>query len=290
MSNSKILKSPLARFGKSRTLSALLMATAMLAACQSEPTGQVAAIVDGDEITLAQINAELAMMQVAEGSDQKAMQALALQRVVDRRLLANSARQDGIDQTPEFIVRRQQLEEALMVQLLTQKVGRSVKVPTEEEISRYIAANPNMFANRSILTVDQFRFPAPANGEYLKPLAAAKTMAEVRATLEKLGIKVAEPKRTQIDTAQLPGEMVDQIRKVPAGEPFVVPADGMVIVNLVISQQSEPMPSEAVRPAALAAVRNQALSDLLQKRIAAEKAQSEIKYQPGFAPPKKKAN
>ncbi len=274
--------------GKRSWMLALALASSMLSACQSEPTGQVAAIVDSEEVTLAEINAELATMQIADGGNQKALRQMALQRVIDRRVLANNARQDGIDQTPEFIVRRQQLEDALLVQLLTQKVGRSVKVPTDGDVSKYIAANPNMFANRTIISVDQLRFAAPERDDYLKPLATAKTMPEVLATLDRLGIKYQRG-RSEIDSAQLPNGMVDQIRKVPSGEPFVVPADGAVTVNLITGEKAAPMSPDVTRSAALAALRNQSLSDLLQKRIRTERTQSEIKYQPGFAPPAKTA-
>lgn len=256
----------------------------LLSACQSEPTGQVAAVVDGEEVTLAEINAELANMRVPENADKKAMQKLALQRVVERKLLANNAKQDGIAETPEFIIRQQQLEDALLVQMLTQKVARTVKVPADSAVDKFMADNPNMFANRSILIVDQIRFVTPARDDYMKPLAAAQTMPAVTSTLDQLGIKY-ERQNSEIDTAQLPGQMVDKIRAVPAGEPFVVPADGFITVSLITGQRPAALPATAARPAAVAATRNKTLSDLLQKRLTSEKAQADIKYQPGFAPP-----
>ncbi len=264
-----------------------VFALLLLSACQSEPTGQVAAVVDGEEVTLAEINAELANMRVPEGADQKVMQQLALQRVVERKLLANSARQDGIEETPEFVVRRQQLEDALLVQMLTQKVARTVKVPADGDVAKFIADNPNMFDGRSILSVDQIRFVTPTRDDYLKPLAAAQTMPAVISALDQLGIKY-ERQNSEIDTAQLPGEMVRNIRAVPAGEPFVVPADGFVTVSLITGQREAPLSGTTARPAAVAATRNKALSDLLQKRLSTQKTEADIKYQPGFAPPTNK--
>lgn len=265
-----------------RSTSAAL-AMLLLSACQSEPTGQVAAVVDGEEVTLAEINAELANMRVPENADKKAMQKLALQRVVERKLLANSAKQDGISETPEFIIRRQQLEDALLVQMLTQKVARTVKVPADSDVDKFMADNPNMFASRSILIVDQIRFATPARDDFMKPLAAAKTMAAVTSALDQLGVKY-ERQNSEIDTAQLPGEMVNKIRAVPAGEPFVVPADGFITVSLITGQRPAVLPAANARPAAVAATRNKTLSDLLQKRLTSEREQAAIKYQPGFEP------
>src|SRR3954471_12848854 len=84
-------------------LLAAIGAAALVAGCHSKPTGQVVATVDGDEITLTELNAELATMQVPANADKKQVQNAALERIIERKLLAGAARQDGIDQNPEFI-------------------------------------------------------------------------------------------------------------------------------------------------------------------------------------------
>ena len=65
----------------------------LLSGCNSEPAGQVAASVNGDEITLTELNAELASVQVPENADKKQLQRQALERIVERKLLADA----GID-------------------------------------------------------------------------------------------------------------------------------------------------------------------------------------------------
>lgn len=256
----------------------------LLAGCKSEPAGQVAATVDGKEITLSELNAELANVQVPEGANKKLMQQQALQRVIDRKLLANAARADEIDQSPEFIVRRQQLEDALLVQLLARKIARDVKVPNAGDVDKFMAANPNMFEGRQILTVDQIRFAMPARDDYLKPLGDAHSMTEVIAVLDRLGIKY-ERGTAQIDSAQVTKATLDQIRNVPAGEPFVVPAGGGVTVSVVTGTAAAPFSGENARPVAVNAERNAQLGKKVEDRLRAEKGKAQITYQPGFAPP-----
>ena len=256
----------------------------LLTACGSKPSGQVAAKVDGDEITTTELNAELQGVQVPKGADTKALQRQALKRVIDRKLLANAARQDNLDQSPEFVVRRQQLEDALLVQLLTQKIARGLKAPTPAAIEQFKASNANMFAARAVLAVDQIRFATPTQDAYLKELGAAHSMAEVIAVLDRLGIKYQRA-NGQIDTAQMPGPMLDQIRKLPPGEPFVVPTGQFVVVSLVTGSKPAPaMDAEVVRQAAMNGVRNTQLGDALKARLDAEQKEAKIEYQPGFAP------
>ena len=86
-----------------------------LAACDKEPTGQVAAVVNGDEITLQEINAELGNAPIPEGVDKKAVQQAALQRILDRRLLAQSAREEDLDKSPEYMLRERQVAVVVIV-------------------------------------------------------------------------------------------------------------------------------------------------------------------------------
>lgn len=272
--------------GKSRGWFTLALGSALLlGGCGSAaPTGQVAATVDGDEVTLTELNTELGNVKVPENADKKLVQRQLLQRVVERKLLANAARKDGLDQTPEFIVRRQQLEDALLVQLLSQKVARGIKAPSPGDIDKFMTSNPSMFANRTVYAVDQIRFETPSRDEYMKQLAVAKTMPEVVAALDRLSIKYQRG-NVQVDSAQVPPQLLAQIQKVPAGEPFVIPAGNMVTVSLITGTTAAPLAGEQVRPLATNAVKNMELTKALQARLKSEQAQAKIEYQPGFSPP-----
>src|ERR1700759_2385718 len=83
-----------------RILSVFLI-TCVLSACQHKASGQTVAVVNDQEITAADLNAELTSSNNASG-DPKAARAAALQRLVDRKLLVEQAQSDGIDKSPEF--------------------------------------------------------------------------------------------------------------------------------------------------------------------------------------------
>ena len=126
-----------------------------LTACEKEPTGQVAAVVGDEEITLQQINGELAALQLPAGTDEDAARNIALNRVIERRLLAKVAREEGLDQTPEFFVQQSQLIDGLLIRLLSEKLRRGVSVPTEADIEQYVAERREAFEGRKFLQVDQ---------------------------------------------------------------------------------------------------------------------------------------
>lgn len=267
-----------------RTISFTFALVALsLAACDKEATGQVAAVVNGEEITLQEINAELGSTPIPDGIDKKVVQQAALQRIVERRLLAQAARDDEIDKTPDYLLRERQLRDALLVQLMSQRAERALKVPGEQEIDKFIADNPVMFGERKILAVDRIQFALPKNVDQLKALENDHSMEAVAARLKQMGIEFRRD-ATQVDSAALGQQRLQQIRALPAGEPFVVPENGVVTVGVVTGERAEPVPAANARPLAVQALRNKQLSETMQQRLKQSRAGAEIQYQPGFAP------
>lgn len=255
----------------------------LLAGCDKEPEGQVAAVVNGDEITLQEINAEIGNANIPAGTDTNEVQKAALQRIVERRLLAHSAREEGLDKTPEYLIRSRQIDDALLVQLLGQRAEKSFQVPDQQAINKYMTDNPSMFSGRKMYIVDRIQFALPSDMAQLKTLESAHSMAEVATRLDGLGIKF-ERGAAKMDSAQLGQQRLDQILALPEGEPFVIPENGMVTVAVITGES--PITGNNTEMAALAtqALRRNALTTTLEERLKQARAKGEIKYQPDFAP------
>lgn len=265
------------------------LAALSLTACDKEATGQVAAVVNGEEITLQEINAELGSTPIPEGIDKKVVQQAALQRIVERRLLAQAARDDELDKTPDYLLRERQLRDALLVQLMGQRAERALKVPGQQEIDKFIAENPVMFGERKILAVDRIQFAMPKNLDQLKSLEDDHSMEAVAGRLKQMGIEFNRD-ATQIDSAALGQQRLQQIRALPAGEPFVIPENGIVTVGVVTGERAEPVPAANARPLAVQALRNKQLSETIEQRLKQSRTNAEIEYQPGFAPTAEKGS
>lgn len=267
---------------------AIALASLTLAGCGKEATGQVAAVVNGEEITLQEINAELGNTPIPDGVDKKVVQQAALQKIVERRLLAQAAREDGLDQTPDYLLRERQLRDALLVQLMGQRAERALKVPDQQEIDKFIGDNPLMFAERKILTIDRIQFALPEKVDQLKALENDHSMDAVAARLQQMGIQFRRD-TPQVDAASLGQQRMAQIRALPAGEPFVVPENGVVTVGVIVGERPEPVSASDARPLAVQALRKQKLTETVQQRLKQSRTAAEIEYQTGFAPAADKA-
>jgi EpsD family peptidyl-prolyl cis-trans isomerase len=259
-----------------------------LQACNAEPTGQVVAVVNGEEITQAELNAEIAELPTATAGDKEEIRRQVLQQIIDRRLMAQVAKEEGFDRDPAFLTRERRLREGLLVQMYGQKQAESVRVPDSAAVKTYLAANPGKFAERATYLVDQIVFEMPSDPKVLNALEADKTLADVEKTLTRFNVKFSRGGNS-LDTINVPTPMLKQILDLPPGEPFVIPGQGRVTVSVITGRQPVPTTEQEVAPLAAQEMRAESLSKLLQTRLEAARAKADISYQDGLAPKPKPA-
>ncbi len=254
-----------------------------LQACSSEPTGQVLAVVNGEEITQSELNAEIAGLSIPPVGDKDAIRRQILQQLVERRLMAQVAKEEGFDRDPEFVSRERRMREELLVRMYGQKIAETVGVPDKAAVTQYLAANPGKFSQRASLTVDQVVFDYPSDQKVLKALEPTKSLSEVEQVLA--GLKINYERRTNsLDTAALPNPALQQILALPPGEPFVIPTEGKITVSVITGRQALTTSEQEAAPIAAQAIRTENLSKVLQSRLEEARAKASISYQPGLEP------
>src|SRR3954469_24379707 len=133
------------------TLAVALMASS----CQKKASGQSLAVVNGEEITAAELNDALTSDQTLAGLDQKQARVAELQKLIDRKLVVQQARSDGLDKSPEFVNQQRRTTEDLLINMLISKRLNTAQVPSADEIARFEASRPEMFAGREIWSLNQ---------------------------------------------------------------------------------------------------------------------------------------
>lgn len=260
---------------------------ALVAGChKGAPEGQVAATVNGEEITLQELNTEIQANNVPQGVDRQVAQREALQHIIDRKLLLAAARDKKIDKSPEYQSEKQRADELLLAQTYAKQQLAVIPVPTDANLATFMSAHPNVFSNREILQLDQIRF-RPTSPNDLKKLDAIKAdhnLDTVAQHLDGLGIKF-ERGRTGLDTAQAPTDLIKAINALPPGEPFVLPNNGIITINAVIGHQPAPVDQTQARQAAVGAWRQEQFTKLITDQLKQMRDGAKITYQSGFAPP-----
>jgi peptidyl-prolyl cis-trans isomerase C len=265
-------------------LSALSLATS---ACDKKATGQTVAVVNGEEISAGELNQQIAQLNLPPNADKKAVQAQVLQTLVNRTLMAQKARESGIDKSPEFISRQRLLEQELLISMAQQRQNDSARLPDQRQIDQFIASNPGMFGQRQVLKLDQVAFPMLSSQTQLDRLKNDHSLKALTTSLTSMGVKFQRG-QGNLDTATVPPAVLKQLNALPPGEPFVVPQNGQMIASAIVSRETVPMPAEQSRRLALETMKRQNASKSIEDQVKALRASAKIEYQPGYEAPAQK--
>lgn len=250
---------------------------------EKAPT-QVAAKVNGVELTVNQVNYTL---QRIPGLDKDQTSAASLQVVrglVDQEVLAQKAVADKLDRDSEVAealeaARRKILAEAYM----SRKLGASV-TPTDAEVSDYFDKHPELFAKRKIYRLQEISIKAPQDKhEAIRAkLNASKTLNDFAAWLkaENYPVKAAQGLKA---AEQLPLEMLARLAQMPKGQAMVVNAPEGLLVIVLADSQMQPVTLAEAKPAIARVLQTQARQKAAKAELDTLKRAAKIEYLGEFA-------
>lgn len=250
-----------------------------------KPAGQVVATVNGDEITGLELRSELGGFGSRDPELMKAAQQQAIEQILMRKLMAQEARKAKLDKTADYSLQVHRGEEALLAGLYQRKLAAEVSQPSRQNGEAYVAANPDKFANRRVLFVNQvIAGPNKIAPERLRPL---QTLDAVRGLLESEGVQFQE-NAVVLDTLTADPRLVGLINGLPAGEIFVVPQQGSLLFNQVTGQRSTPFRGDMATTYAMNLLRGQNSQAAIGKRLEAlrKAAEPNVVYSDAYKPKK----
>lgn len=241
-----------------------------LSACDRDapkaPTGQVVASVGGREITRRELQTEMTGLTAATPAIQKEQQKAALQRLVQRAILVNAAKEQGIDKDPSFALMAQRATDAVMVQMLERKAVASVPAPSSEEVTQFMQTNPDMFAQRKLFDVEQIRMPMQADPKFIKQLEPFKAMDDVAAFLAKQNIPFQRGANVMDARGQDP-KLLKAIIALPPGEIFILSSRSEIFLNQIRNTRVAPFEGKEAMQFALESLKAQRSREVVARQL-----------------------
>ena len=265
-------------------ITACLIAS-VIAGCDRKAEGQTVAVVNGEEITSTELNAELARINLPAGIDKDKARGQVLQAMVDRRLLAQQAKSDGLDKSPDFLNKQRRANEDLLISMLASRQMNTAQLPSADAISAFQTSHPEMFAKRESWDLDQIVFQTPTDAAAQKRIADARTMDALIAGLGQSGIAFNRGKN-KINTGIVPHDLYVKLSTLPAGEPFLIPAGPRSVASVIVARQPAPPPADEARSIAVGAIRQTDGQKFMETRLKSLRSAAKVEYKAGFAPPK----
>lgn len=271
------------RMMKAAALLGIATATLALGACKKEPTGQVVATVDGQEITQRDLMAEFQASGGQSKEDFETVQPQLIDAVVTRKIIVEEAKRQNLDKNPQYLALLNRTQETLLAQTLAQTWNNRSKPADAAAARAFIAQNPSMFGGRKVLLVNEIRVPGNAiTDAQLKPLTSND---QVAAFLTQHKAKFDRGMRT-VDTISLPPELASKLVSSAGGEPVGIRSGPVLAVTQVMQVRDAPVPADRQVQVAQQAMQQRAAMQTVSSEVKRLRDAADIKYAEGYAPKK----
>ena len=272
-----------------RRYACLLIAAAALSACGKsgggkEPATQVAVKVNGDEISVHQVNQALGRAGPLSAEQSAAAGKKVLEQLIDQQLLIQKSLEKKLDRDPEVLSaieasRRQILSQAY----LERSVAAGVAKPGPEDIKKFYAAHPELFAQRRVYRFQELSIAgAPAQlAELREQVGKTKNLNEITVWLQahqmrynaNMSVRAAE---------QLPQELLPRIAQMKDGDiGFNEAAGGATVVQLAASQ-TIPMGEQEATPFIERFLLNQKRTEMASGELKQLRESAKVEYMGDF--------
>jgi len=269
-----------------------LLIVALIAGCGDKKDGaaeegkptQVAAKVNGTELTVSQVNYALQRIPNLDKDQSKAASLQVIRNLVDQEVLAQKAQSEKLDRDPVVVqaldaARRQIMAEVYM----TRKLGTPAE-PTDAEVSDYFNKHPELFTKRKIYRLQELSIKAPKEKQEAirKQLADSKTLGDFAAWLkdEKYPVQASQGVKP---AEQLPQALLPKLAEMPDGQAMVVNTPEGLLVILLADSQVQPVTLEQAKPAIVRLLQNEARQKAAKAELDKVKAEAKIEYVGEFA-------
>lgn len=257
-----------------------LLLLAMLSACggdKEKKPGQSLARVNGEEITVLQLNEELQRARVPAVQQEAATKQL-LESLIDRQLLLSEAAKDKLDRDPKVLQAVERAKAVIVAQAYLQKVVGTPARPTAEQIADYYAKNPQFFAKRKVFDLRQLGVETSALNDELKAVIDnAKSLDDVAAWMDGHQVKYVRNQQQRSST-ELPPALSSKLESMNKGQLFIVREGANSVIMAINDTKDAPLALEAAAPQIEQFLVNQKNKELADAELKRLRAAGKIEY------------
>ena len=246
------------------------MLVVLVSACSSkveQKPGQALANVNGEEITVMQLNDELSRSN-APATQQEAARKQALESLIDRQLLIGEAAKEKVDRDPRVVQAIERARSVILAQAYMQKrIGAPAK-PTAAEVEAYYSQNPQFFSQRKHFDMREIVLPTREVSDELKAVMdKTRSLYEVAAWLDQHKVKYQKAQLSR-SGSELPPELSAKLLALAKGQLFIVREGERSMLVTIADIRSSPVELDAARPQ---------IEQYLVARKGKESAEEEVK-------------
>lgn len=252
---------------------------------KKKPTTQVAAKVNGDEITVHQVNAQLARAPNLPPEAAPRAKREIITRLVDQQLAVQQAIKTKLDRSPNVVQALEAARADILARAYAESIAKAQPKPGADEIKKYYAEHPELFAQRRIYSLEEIAIPASkadSADAIREQVSKGRALKDIAGWLQSQGIPF-QPNVAARSAEQVPMEMLAVIQKMKDGEIRVVSTNAGLSVIRIAASRSEPVSEEKATPAIQQFLFNRQAAEAVANEMKSLKAGAKIEYMGEFA-------
>jgi EpsD family peptidyl-prolyl cis-trans isomerase len=208
--------------------------------------GQVVAHVGTDVITIPELENEFRLNNIP-GDKQKQPEIVKriLGELVLRKYLAQQALAAKLDREPSVLLDiLRAREQVLATAFISRNVAAKASAITQADVTKYIESNPQKFANRQLLEVEQITFPLGPNSQSVTD--AVRDMKSLDEIDQKLtAMNVPHSRSTgSLNSGDLPQDILNRMEAKKPDDVFFLRAGPNGMFLIVKGEETRPLSGE----------------------------------------------
>lgn len=260
--------------------------TLLLIACggDTKTATQAVAEVNGDEITIHQVNFELSRLGSTGTQQAKAASRQILDNLVDQQLLIQKAMEEKIDREPKVVQAIENARRQILAQSYLEKRAQGITKPTESEIKEFYAGHPELFAQRRIYHLREVIVPDIAGKDTAirDRMTKSKSMDDLLKWMneEKIPFSVTTVAKA---AEQMSLEMAAKFHALKDGQVGAFADKTSLLLAHVLASQVRPLSEEQARPFIENFLVGKKRADLARGEVKKLRDTAKIEYMGSFA-------
>ena len=261
------------------SLSLMVLAGCSDADEDKKPATQIVAKVNGDEITVHQLNGALAKIPNVTQENADAVRKEVLEKLINQQLAVQQAEKNKIDRSAEVVMMMDAAKREILTKAYLGQLVSNLPQPSDQEVTKFYDEHPELFAQRRIYKLQEIVIPAKdAPAEEIRQVATnSKSMEEIVGWLKDKNIQHRTAGATRA-AEQISLAMLSQIASMKDGETKVIETpEALTVVHLVSSEVS-PVDREVAMQRIPRFLANEQAKEIINEDLERLKATAKIEY------------
>ena len=239
--------------------------------------GQTLAEVNGQKITVLELNNELQHVKFQAGKQVGASRKL-LESLIDRQLIVDAAELNKVDRSPNVILDIERAKSQIIAREYIRSITSGVAKPSKSEIDDYYQRHPELFSKRKEFVLSQLIIPKiDFSGELSSIIDSANTLDEVAGWMAKHGVLYIRRQEIRSST-DLPPDVLAKLEKLHIGQMFIVSEWDSQVLNAIVDFKDSPLSELNAAPLIEQLLENEKMKDAVKTKIAELRSRAKIEY------------